>query len=145
MYWCLGELDSIWVTKLIWLEDLPRLFIEWLFFMSSVPSSPPVRIQASAISNAAVSVSWDEPVEANGPITVSHACLLPASTQSIPRLHGNIKPYKLHLLSKLTSPIPIQRNAIEERRKCPGCHTMTNKRQLHRLTVFTRWPNKCCR
>ena len=34
------------------------------------PSSPPLGIQASATSIAAVSVSWDPPLQTNGPITV---------------------------------------------------------------------------
>ncbi|VDO00274.1 unnamed protein product [Rodentolepis nana] len=34
------------------------------------PSSPPLKIQASAISNAAVSVTWEQPLQTNGPITV---------------------------------------------------------------------------
>nr|CDS20654.1 receptor type tyrosine protein phosphatase [Echinococcus granulosus] len=34
------------------------------------PSSPPLRIRSSAISIAAVSVSWDQPLQTNGPITM---------------------------------------------------------------------------
>lgn len=39
-------------------------------YCAVAPSSPPLKIQASAISNAAVSVSWEQPLQTNGPITV---------------------------------------------------------------------------
>uniref|UniRef100_A0A5K3F4M5 protein-tyrosine-phosphatase n=1 Tax=Mesocestoides corti TaxID=53468 RepID=A0A5K3F4M5_MESCO len=36
----------------------------------AAPSSSPLNVQASAISNVAVSVSWDQPLHSNGPITM---------------------------------------------------------------------------
>ena len=62
-----------------WEEEVSLRLRDYIFL--AAPSSPPVKIQASAISNAAVSVSWKPPLQTNGPITVRLFTLFKVDSQ----------------------------------------------------------------